>query len=60
MGSEASIEIKIDIVDVAPEGEETLFEFGVVILVEVAEKLTDHLSLLFREVRVVIELMDIT
>ena len=42
-----------------PEGEEALFEFGVVILGEVAEELAERFPLLFCEVRVVVELMDI-
>ena len=43
----------------APQTEETLLQFSVVILREIAEKAANHLTLFVGEIRNVVELMDV-
>ena len=59
LGGETGVEIEVDIIDVTPEGEESLLEFSVVGFAEVTKELTDDISLFLSEISIIIILMDI-
>ena len=50
LGGETGVEIKVDIIDVTPEGEESLLEFSVVGIVEVTEEFAEDIFLLLRQI----------
>ena len=56
---ETLIESVVDVADVAPELEESLLQFAVMLFGEVAEEATDHLSLFLRQIGYVVEFVDV-
>ena len=59
MVGEATVEVVVDVGKVAPQAQETLFEFGLVLLGEMAEEMAQQLALLIGEIAQVVELVDV-
>ena len=54
-----AVEGGVDIADMTPQPQEALFEFAVVIGGEVAKEATNHIALFVREIRHIVEFVDI-
>ena len=59
LGGQLAIVSLVDVADMTPQTEEALFEFAVVVGGKVAKEATNHIALFVREIRYIVELVDI-
>ena len=59
LSGQTAVEVVVDVGKVAPQAEESLLQFGVVILGEITKEAANHLALFVGEIRNVVELVDV-
>ena len=59
MVGESAVEVVVDVSKVAPQAQETLFEFGLMLLGEMAEEMAQQFALLVGKIAQVVEFVDV-